>query len=320
MENQTNASAKDGPQPESAAPAQATSGSPLLDAIGELDIEIADLVARRRRTKRNFILALSLVGVFLALGVSGVAFTQSIAGTPGGQSRWLSLLAYSASSVVIISLFGVVISICYFVDDLDQLSAKLIPLAERKRILERMARPTVLGSTAAQPAGSNYVEGLVSINVENLAAYYQVVKSHAQKSFYVSLIVGMIGFLLIAAGLVLGYASPQGQLILTYIAAGAGVVTEFISAVFFYLYYRTVRQMKEYHDSLIIVQNTLLSFKIVGETEKGDQKLRMIEKLLLYLIGSAGPTPLLIHPRRAKGTDGVVETMSEQAEDVGQSE
>jgi Cyanobacterial TRADD-N associated 2-Transmembrane domain len=47
----------------------------------------------------------------------------------------------------------------------------------------------------------------------------------------------------------------------SYISTGAGVVTEFIAAVFFYLYNRTVRQMKEYHDSLLSVQNILCPSK-----------------------------------------------------------
>lgn len=72
---------------------------------------------------------------------------------------------------------------------------------------------------------------------------------------------------------------------MTALSGIAGVATEFISAVFFYLYSKTVRQMKEYHDSLLAVQNVLLSFKLVGDTTDPRDKAKMVEMLLQYLVG-----------------------------------
>src|SRR5262245_48452267 len=103
------------------------------------------------------------------------------------------------------------------------------------------------------------------MNLETLATYYTLVKTHTDKSFTVSLGVGIIGFLLIITGLTAGFVGAQSNQVVSYIAAGSGVITEFIGGVFFYLYNRTVRQMKEYHDSLLVVQDALLSFKLVEE-------------------------------------------------------
>jgi hypothetical protein len=51
--------------------------------------------------------------------------------------------------------------------------------------------------------------------------------------------------------------------------------------------------MKEYHDSLLAVQNILLSFKLVGDTTDLKDKTRMIEVMLQYLVGKhSTPKPL----------------------------
>jgi hypothetical protein len=42
--------------------------------------------------------------------------------------------------------------------------------------------------------------------------------------------------------------------------------------------------MKEYHDSLLTVQNVLLAFKIVGDTKDENEKTKMVGQLLAYLV------------------------------------
>ncbi|CAI2766334.1 TRADD-N-associated membrane domain-containing protein [Flavobacterium collinsii] len=127
-----------------------------------------------------------------------------------------------------------------------------------------------------------YFDSLVKINVENLAAYYSLVKTHTSLSFKVSLLISIIGFILIISGLVIGFRYDDK--IIGYIASGTGIVTEFISSVLFYLYNKTVRQLKEYHDSLINVQNILLSFKLIENTSDEKSKAEMVTKMLEYLV------------------------------------
>jgi len=134
-------------------------------------------------------------------------------------------------------------------------------------------------------ASTEYFEKLVNINVENLSAYYFTVKSHANKSFLTSLYVGVVGFVLIGIGINRAINDTQHGPSVAVLAGVSGVATEFISAVFFYLYSQTVRQMKEYHDSLLAVQNILLSFKLVGDTNDPKDKAKMIEVMLEYLVG-----------------------------------
>lgn len=128
-----------------------------------------------------------------------------------------------------------------------------------------------------------YFDRLVSINLENLSAYYVLVKQNARQSFNLSAFIGIVGFAVLIAGIVLGYIDPKYKDI-SYLATAAGVITEMISGVFFYLYNRTVRQLKEYHDSLIDVQNILLSFKLIEDTKDAAKRPLLIEKMIEFLI------------------------------------
>lgn len=139
-----------------------------------------------------------------------------------------------------------------------------------------------------EQSADSYFNSLVRINVGNLGEYYGLVKRHANRSFNVAWIVGVVGFILIGAGLISGFVTGSENQSVSYLATGSGIVVEFISGVFFYLYNRTGRQMKEYHDSLLVVQNILLSFKLVGDTQDPGAKVNMIGQMLTYLVSEKG--------------------------------
>ena len=107
----------------------------------------------------------------------------------------------------------------------------------------------------------SYFDRLVQINVENLASYYSIVKGHTDKSFFASIVAGAIGFLLVIVGLAIGFVNLDHTPTITYIATASGVITEFIAGVFFYLYNRTVRQMKGYH---VVVVHSLTHMIMIG--------------------------------------------------------
>jgi hypothetical protein len=163
---------------------------------------------------------------------------------------------------------------------LASLKQELDVLRAKRRILERGAAAT---SEGAPPS---YFDRLVDINVTNLEAYYGLVKVHTNNSFLVAISAGCIGFVLIMTGLIVGFINLKNAQTISYMSAGSGIVTEFISGVFFYLYNRTVRQLKEYHDSLIRVQNILLSFKIVGDTKDENRKNILMELMMRCLIAT----------------------------------
>ncbi len=153
-------------------------------------------------------------------------------------------------------------------------------LQAEHEFLRPLARRTADGAAGER---SDYFEQLVTINVSNLREYYFLVKSHTQKSFRVSLGAGVMGFLLIVSASTVSLFG-QGPDNLTELGIASGVFIEFISAIFFYLYNKTVRQLKEYHDSLLEVQNLLLALKLVENLENTGERERVIVSLLNALL------------------------------------
>lgn len=130
-----------------------------------------------------------------------------------------------------------------------------------------------------------YFDRLVDINISNLSDYYIMVKEHTNKSFFASISAGAIGFLLIITGLLIGFSDLNNASSVAYISSGSGVIVEFISGVFFWLYSKTTQQLKGYHDSLVNIQNILLSFKVVEDTNDKETKLEMAKTMITSLNG-----------------------------------
>lgn len=128
-----------------------------------------------------------------------------------------------------------------------------------------------------------YFDRLVDINISNLSDYYSMVKQHTEKSFLASMSAGSVGFLLIVTGLLIGSLNIENATDIAYISAGSGVVIEFISGVFFWLYSKTTQQLKGYHDSLVSIQNVLLSFKVIEDTSDEQLKLDMAKTMISTL-------------------------------------
>jgi hypothetical protein len=131
---------------------------------------------------------------------------------------------------------------------------------------------------------SNYFDKLVNINIDNLGDYYRLVKVHSRQSFLISVVSGIVGLIFIIIGISVGFKDNKVENI-TYISTASGILIEFITSIFFYLYNKNVRQLKEYHDSLLDVQNILLSFKLIETTKDDKEKSVMIQKMIEFLVG-----------------------------------
>ena len=156
----------------------------------------------------------------------------------------------------------------------------------------RLRNTIRLGDVESQKEEQDtYFDRLVRINLDNLADYYVLVKEHTHKSFNTSIVTGLIGFGLIAVGLLAGFIMGSDTNYTAYISTGSGIIIEFIAGVFFYLYNKTTRQLKEYHDSLLNVQNILLSFKLVEDIDEEKTRALMIGDMLKYLLRQPTTTP-----------------------------
>ncbi|HZD57447.1 MAG TPA: hypothetical protein VE136_12020 [Anaerolineales bacterium] len=247
-----------------------------LDRISKIDLEIA-----RRESKLNEIrvraryVIISFLLIALALVITTLTGVLNSLASPTFGKEFLFLMAAYITVIALVMPFYLQIQTARRQTEIDELNAQ-------KRILTRLDK-----TSAGDTASATYFESLVQINIENLGAYYAQVKNHAERGFMASLAVAIVGFALIATGLILGFVRAPNAQTLAYISSGSGVITEFIAAIFFYLYNRTVRQMKDYHDSLLSVQNILLSFKIVEDTKEESEKVKMVTQMIGFLVGKA---------------------------------
>ena len=236
----------------------------------ELQIEVLE---RRRAHIRSLMLTISIISAVFAAFGAAVLIYALLAESPS----WLRLVgAGLLAAGIIYSAYAIALLFARK----SEWETEIERLQRRSQLAA--AAPGMFAMPGEEPAGSQYFTNLVRINVTNLGDYYALVKVHTNNSFRASLVAGALGFALIALGLAVGFFTDRDESI-AYLATASGVLVEFISGVFFYLYNRTVRQLKEYHDSLLDVQNILLSFKIVEDSDVS-QRGSLLEKILTYLL------------------------------------
>jgi hypothetical protein len=139
-----------------------------------------------------------------------------------------------------------------------------------------------------------YFEQLVEINVVNLSAYYTLVKRQTDRSYTASLTVAILSFVLVAAGLIAGSLGTSSSApTVSFVSVGAGILGEFVASVFFYLYSKTVRQLKDYHESLVRFQNVLLALKMTSDIQTDETRADLTVVVVKALLEQhhAPPTP-----------------------------
>jgi hypothetical protein len=230
----------------------------LLDRVSNLESNIINAKSKLRVDLKNAkaYAVLALVAIIFII----LHYAKAISLAP-----WVLITLWLVAIFLILAFIGT---------DTEKAKAEVERIEAIKRIY--------LGFPDSYDDRPEYFDSLVKINIENLAAYYSLVKTHTSQSFKVSLAVSVVGFILIAIGLTIGFESDKKMI--GYISSASGVLVEFISGVLFYLYNKTVRQLKEYHDSLIGVQNVLLSFKLIESTSDDKAKADMITKMIEFLV------------------------------------
>lgn len=126
---------------------------------------------------------------------------------------------------------------------------------------------------------ANFFTNLVKINFKYLDKYYLQTQVQGDKSFLLCAGAALTGLLIIAVGITMmffGHTQPA------YVTTASGVLGEFISAVFFYLYNRTVLKMSEYHQKLVLTQNIALALKI-AETLPDQERVKSQQDLIAAL-------------------------------------
>jgi hypothetical protein len=127
---------------------------------------------------------------------------------------------------------------------------------------------------------TDFFNNLVKLNFKYLDRYYLQTQIQANKSFIVSVAASLVGFSIIISGIIMMYLGNTEP---AYVTTGAGLISEFIAAIFFYLYNRTIVKMSEYHQKLVLTQNIALALKIsqsLPETERIKTQMNLVDSLI----------------------------------------
>ena len=133
-------------------------------------------------------------------------------------------------------------------------------------------------------------ENSIKMSYKYLDQYYLQTREQAQKGFFVTVCVSAIGAILLGIGIVAMFLEKTEP---SYVTCASGVITEFIAAIFFYLYNKTIVSMSKYHNKLVLSQNISIALKVADTLPSDDKtksKNKIIEELLKdinsYLIKS----------------------------------
>jgi len=135
--------------------------------------------------------------------------------------------------------------------------------------------------------GDDIFRYLLLAESASLDQYVQQTRLQAQESFILSKRVAVVGFALIAIGIILGIlAGFVGTTAINaaYLASLAGILTEFISGVFFYLFNRTLQQLNLFHDKMLASRQVIMSFlanTLIEDGNKRDDSKVELSKLLI---------------------------------------
>ena len=164
------------------------------------------------------------------------------------------------SSVILSIIFGTsigAITACYYALSIEMqenaLQSKMI-VYEAEHIKEEIKE--------------DIFENSIKMSYKYLDQYYLQTREQAQRGFFVTVCVAIFGAFLIGAGIIsmfLQFTEPS------YIASASGVITEFISAIFFSLYNKTISSMSKYHNKLVLSQNISIALKVADSLPTEDK-------------------------------------------------
>lgn len=127
---------------------------------------------------------------------------------------------------------------------------------------------------------------LLLIDSSSLDEYVAQTRLQAQESFILSSAVAVVGFCLIVAGVIAGiYASIYSKPLIdaSYLSSLSGILTEFISGIFFYLYNKTLQQLNLFGDKLLTSKQTVMSLlesSLISDNKKDEVKADLAKLLI----------------------------------------
>ena len=125
--------------------------------------------------------------------------------------------------------------------------------------------------------GDDIFKYILLINISALDEYITLTRLQAEQSFLISKNVALGGCVVMILAIILSICITVGgntNLNAGYLSGIAGIVTESIAGVFLYIYNKTLQQLNLFHDKLILMQQTSMSYmatSLVSDINKRDQ-------------------------------------------------
>jgi hypothetical protein len=132
----------------------------------------------------------------------------------------------------------------------------------------------------------DYFTRILQVNLNYLNDYYQLIGSQAKESFKYAIRISFFGLLLISISIlsfIFSKSVNENLQPLTFLSGIAGIIIQFISGVCFYLYTQSQRYLKEYQNTLINVQNTLISLFMLKGIDDKMESTKIISNIIKNL-------------------------------------
>lgn len=117
--------------------------------------------------------------------------------------------------------------------------------------------------------------------------YYKANQAHLQWSFWASLVALTIGLSVLVIGIYLALAGSERTI--STVTTAAGVLTQFISAGFFFLYSRNLKQLNIFYEKLIKNQDTLFAFGLIAHIPEAE-RAGAVQAIIGALLSRSGPS------------------------------
>jgi hypothetical protein len=160
---------------------------------------------------------------------------------------------------------------------------------------------------------------LMKMNFSYLDRYYDETHEQAARSFKAASLAAVGGFCLMLGGCVISFYSDPSSSKQTaaVVATLSGIITQFVSAVFFYLQNKTMLKMGEYHQKLVLTQNVSLAINVLekmhNDADRSSAQGKLIESLCRDVnryISAVGGSPEgkeeATKPSESKSTESIV--------------
>lgn len=126
-------------------------------------------------------------------------------------------------------------------------------------------------------------------------AYYKTNQTHVAFSFWASLVALLVGLTVLVVGV--GLALSGSSVAIAVTTTSAGVFTQFISAGFFYLYNKNLKQLNVFYQELVKNEDMFLALGLVGQVPESERSA-VVQALIGRLLSRGSPsteiTPELI--------------------------